>query len=648
MGTIAKPYQVKADDAIIFLGKSAMLRVQNLGISGGFDREEIKQLGFDKPIDHDKDLGASMTFDANSWGTIDGLAQLLARQPAATPLVNQCDAQGGAVGVADDPANYITMKSYRDSANRRVDVVVPIREEALFQRSIYVPNQRMESFDYTYSVDGVSTENYGTSAEEGDYKVFMGKYKDLRAERADFFNSSTCQFQDTAIDIADEGTKYLIAGVSVNGEQFWRGGHYDFLVSGSPANYVHVKKDGEAVNIMSSGDRVVVAYVAIQGGGASDLRVTWADVMEATHPTADSKLDIDAVGIGKIQRGQVELYYYNRHSPSLDDFADSDVTDVTSTSIFEGNTDLSSSNDTYDDYQIMFITGVNAGVYRFVSGYVGATRQITVASAFPAEPAVGDTFVLSSNAVSPHLATKCQTVNITGDLTGEGLLQLGEMLPYANDIEDGVGVSVTFLDSDLEEMAEMSGRPTAEWTNYKDDTKNLFLPPGVEKNGQVEVGTSTSVFTGDAALSAVNDYYNGMSVRFNGGENTDIARTVTDYVGATKTFTFADPFPNTPAHSDNFQIFIDVLRAGVLSMSDFFRSVNSKAIDNTVVVYVYKDKQKTVLLKIITVPQVMLSSAEPVSLSIDGRNATQWGFTAADVFITSDSDGAGTVNTPFD
>ena len=650
MATIAKPYQVRAEDAILFLGKSAMLRVQNLGISGGFDREEVKQLGFVNPIDYDKDLGSSMTFDCNSWGTIDGLAQLLSRQPADTPVVNQCDAQGGAVGVADDPANYITMKSFRDSKNSRVDVAVPIREEALFQRSLYVPNQRVESFDFSYNVDGVSTENYTTAAEEGAYRIFMGKYKDLRVERATFVNAFTAIFEDATVDITNEKTDYLVAGISVNGEQFWRGGHYTFTVSGSPANNVCVKQDGVDASIMATGDRVVVMYVALQGGSASDLRVTWADVMEASHPTADSPLDVDSPGIGKIQRGQVELYYYNRHSPSYNDFADSDVLTSASTVSFTGNTNLSSSNDVYIGRQLLFITGVNAGVYRTIATYTGLTKTITVAAgdALPAAPAIGDTFVISANAASPHLATRCQTANITGDLTGEPLYQLGETLPFSNDIEDGIGVSLSFLDSDMEEFAELSGRTSTEWTNYKDDTKNLFNVPGTEANGEVDGAATTTSIVGDPGLSAAADYYNGMSLRFVTGVLAGEARTITDYSLNTRILTFTVPFSAIPSHQDRFNIDIDVLTAGVLSMDDFFRSVNSKPLDAAVVVDVYKDKQKTTLLKRITVPQMKLTSAEPTSLSIGGRNATQWGFTADDVFITSDSDGSGTINSPFD
>ena len=83
------------------------------------------------------------------------------------------------------------------------------------------------------------------------------------------------------------------------------------------------------------------------------------------------------------------------------------------------------------------------------------------------------------------------------------------------------------------------------------------------------VGTVTDAspaagdFTGDSALSALDDFYNEQWVAFDqGGGLHPVARKVTDYVGAERRFLFtgtgdtADdrPFPAAPTNGDRFAI----------------------------------------------------------------------------------------------
>jgi len=66
-------------------------------------------------------------------------------------------------------------------------------------------------------------------------------------------------------------------------------------------------------------------------------------------------------------------------------------------------------------------------------------------------------------------------------------------------------------------------------------------------------------FDGDAGLSATDDIYNGMLLVFKDGTLAGQNRRITDYTGATKTFTFSGaagtsdaPFLSAPANSDTF------------------------------------------------------------------------------------------------
>ncbi len=68
---------------------------------------------------------------------------------------------------------------------------------------------------------------------------------------------------------------------------------------------------------------------------------------------------------------------------------------------FDGNTDLSATNDFYDDCLILFVDGVNKGVSRRVTNYTGASRNFAFTGAaneadapWTTVPANGDAFVI--------------------------------------------------------------------------------------------------------------------------------------------------------------------------------------------------------------------------------------------------------------
>jgi hypothetical protein len=67
-----------------------------------------------------------------------------------------------------------------------------------------------------------------------------------------------------------------------------------------------------------------------------------------------------------------------------------------------------------------------------------------------------------------------------------------------------------------------------------------------------DAGATTTVFIAAAGLSAVDDYYNGMALSFTNGTLAGQTRKVTDYAGATRTFTFAQAFTSAPANGATF------------------------------------------------------------------------------------------------
>lgn len=68
------------------------------------------------------------------------------------------------------------------------------------------------------------------------------------------------------------------------------------------------------------------------------------------------------------------------------------------TTVFIGDTGLSTTNDFYQYAWLIFTSGANEGVCERISDYVGGTLTITLQNALPAAPANNDTFVILGKA----------------------------------------------------------------------------------------------------------------------------------------------------------------------------------------------------------------------------------------------------------
>lgn len=80
---------------------------------------------------------------------------------------------------------------------------------------------------------------------------------------------------------------------------------------------------------------------------------------------------------------------------------------------------------------------------------------------------------------------------------------------------------------------------------------------GASQAGVVDdAGATATVFKGDSGLSATDDFYNDALVGFlDGSPAAGRYARVTDYVGATRTFTVAPALAAAPSDTDGFRIF---------------------------------------------------------------------------------------------
>lgn len=93
------------------------------------------------------------------------------------------------------------------------------------------------------------------------------------------------------------------------------------------------------------------------------------------------------------------------------------------------------------------------------------------------------------------------------------------------------------------------------------DWKVLYDPQLVLASSVNDAGATTTAFIGAAGLSATDDFYKGSALCFVGGTLKDIARKISGYTGATKSFAFSGAagttdaaWPTAPANGDAFVI----------------------------------------------------------------------------------------------
>jgi hypothetical protein len=83
-------------------------------------------------------------------------------------------------------------------------------------------------------------------------------------------------------------------------------------------------------------------------------------------------------------------------------------------------------------------------------------------------------------------------------------------------------------------------------------TGDVDVPVSV--SGVVATVSAADVFTGVSGLSSVDDFYADVVLVFTSGPLTGIPRSVTSYVGSTRTFHLGAAFPAAPSPGDQFEL----------------------------------------------------------------------------------------------
>lgn len=173
-------------------------------------------------------------------------------------------------------------------------------------------------------------------------------------------------------------------------------------------------------------------------------------------------------------------------------------------------TTASSTDDYYNDACVEIVRGTGAGQVRTITDYTGSTTTATVSPNWTTNPASDSVYVVHARRDGIYTGNGYQDVNV-----------------------EKIDASAT--------AAEL--------------LKKLY-DSGLIASSVNDVTPTTTEFTGAAGLSSTNDFYSslGSMLVFTSGTLKGIANRITDYDGATLTFSFSTAWPVAPANGDTFVI----------------------------------------------------------------------------------------------
>lgn len=214
MAVITTPKEIRPSDRIIYIDDYPVIRAQRIGLAPNFNTTELTEIGSDGIVESVADvITTQVTLETNSIGSINVMQKLMGEY-AAYPRLAATPTNSGIITQADFEVAI-------------TDVAVAVKEGTALRRTIYIPNCYLTAFDYTYNVDGVSTENY-TMLGDVDYDA-VGDYRDLRVYRGFYWTVSGFTVSGYALG----GAAYDPVQASVNGIVVATGANIVLTTSGS-------------------------------------------------------------------------------------------------------------------------------------------------------------------------------------------------------------------------------------------------------------------------------------------------------------------------------------------------------------------------------------------------------------------------------
>lgn len=177
--------------------------------------------------------------------------------------------------------------------------------------------------------------------------------------------------------------------------------------------------------------------------------------------------------------------------------------------------------------------------------------------------------LFASGAIDRALDFKRRTGQLSrGRKLGVESLEDRRMLAANLFVDFGDGLPASGIDISIGQFKDIIDGDANTGTNFSGEAD----PTGVLMESITTV-TSQQQFSGPNSLSSVDDFYNGRLLRFVSGDAFGEEMTITDYVGASRTFVFGADFDDTLDAGDDFEIY-----DGTLQDADLFNISSATSI----------------------------------------------------------------------
>jgi hypothetical protein len=280
--------------------------------------------------------------------------------------------------------------------------------------------------------------------------------------------------------------------------------------------------------------------------------------IEVAPPFSQAPANGDAFSIGQIPFPDIAVEIV---ASSVSD------TPAPENNTFAGGAQLSSQDNAYNGYSLIFTTGILSTQSSKITAYAGSTRAITVDPPFTVAPDAGDQFEIDL-IVQPDTQQEPATAvyqftnpNPSNELTRTLIFDDLDIMGTEN-AWGGIQLArnLILVEGEQTNPLFVYQTPVVRFVNKVTPLIDSSNPVDIAQITSSEVtgtnGTASS-FAGGTELSAVDNFYVGGIVTFTSGALAGQSATITAYTGATRTITATPAFSQAPASGDTFIIDID-------------------------------------------------------------------------------------------
>jgi hypothetical protein len=188
---MAKPNAISHDSKLIKIDGHPVTRVQSFSYDTNMDFEDQYEIGNENILESRVNdiVTSTVNMTANDWGTVDLFGQIMSEKATL------------------DTRQNLAVVTQAMLKNAEVDITVPILEDDVWKRTVWLPNCYLSSFSFAYDVTGKGSETYGFDGIE-DYD-WPEDYHVMVSEEGTYASSTT-------FDVTTSATGFTGEYISVN------------------------------------------------------------------------------------------------------------------------------------------------------------------------------------------------------------------------------------------------------------------------------------------------------------------------------------------------------------------------------------------------------------------------------------------------